>query len=333
MEAAATESLHSWCTMTDPFSLDIFSLCSPDDRSILDGCFDRRSFDPGQVILCSGGTCDELYIILSGSVVSRLKLPGAIERKQGELHAGDLFGESSVFGTKPLFATYRAAEKTELLVLKERSILDLIAKDSSCGTKLVSGLLSRTVRQFRSTSSFLSDVVQWGENASRRVITDDMTGLYNRAFLEDALDNFFNISKSNNKPLSLLMLDLDNCRKINEQLDLETGNRVICECAGIIGCIVKKYGIAARYGGDEFSILLPETDLKKASDIAEQIRSSVESFDFSRYLKGLDIPVTTSIGISSFPETSTEFDEFKTGADSALYKAKMEGKNRVCTAG
>jgi diguanylate cyclase (GGDEF)-like protein len=319
--------------MADPFLLDIFSLCSPDEYKSMEGCFDRRFIEAGQAILDSGTTGDELYIVLSGCVVSKLKLPGAIERKHGELREGDLFGESSVFGKKPQFATYSAAEKTELLVMKEGSILDLINRDPSCGMKLVSGLLGRTVRQFRSTSSFLSDVVQWGENASRRVITDDMTGLYNRAFLEDALDNFFNISKSNNKPLSLLMLDLDNCRKINELLDLETGNRIICECAAIINRVVKKHGIAARYGGDEFSILLPETDLEKAAIIAEQIRHDVESFDFSKYLRGHAIPVTTSIGISSFPETSVEFAEFKTGADAALYRAKQEGRNRVCFSG
>jgi len=268
-------------------------------------------------------------MVLSGRIVSTLKLPGTISRRHGEFKEGDVFGESSVFGSRPLIETYIAAENGELLLFPENYFTGMIEKNPVCATRIISDLLTRTIKQLRTSSGFLAQVVQWGENASRRVITDELTGIYNRAFLDDALESFFNISKSNNKPLSLLMLDVDNCRKINDMIDHETGNMIIREFVVIIKNVISRYGIFARYGGDEFSILLPETDLKQAAAIAEKIRSDVERYDFSKFLKGHDISITTSVGISSFPETVTDFASFKKKADESLYLAKESGRNRV----
>ncbi len=131
------------------------------------------------------------------------------------------------------------------------------------------------MERFRSSSRFFSDVVQWGENASRRVITDELTGIYNRAFLDDALESFFEISRNNNKPLALFMLDIDNFRTINSGLGREAADGIIKEFVDIITGVMSRHGIIARYGGDEFTILLPEAGLAKATDIAEQIRRSV----------------------------------------------------------
>ncbi len=309
--------------------LEIFNSLNDDELVLLEPFTSVRSFKADDVILSHNSTGRDLYIILTGRVLSTLKLPGTLDRKYGELNDGDFFGESSVFGNLPLFNSYTAAVNSEVLIINEKAFPGLIEKNPAAATKLIPALLSGTIRQFRKSSGFLAQVVQWGENASRRVITDELTGIYNRAFLDDAVENFFNISKSNYKPLSLLMLDVDNCRKINELLDHETGNRVICEFASIIKNIISRHGIIARYGGDEFSILLPETNREQAIAIAEQIRSTVDGYDFSGFLKGNNIKISTSIGVSSFPETATELETFRTKADDSLYSAKEQGKNRV----
>ena len=319
----------SRCDMIQPFDLDIFAGCPDDVRELLSSHSRLQSCNSGDIVLEGGTMSKRLYFVLGGRISASLRLPGQLERRKGEFREGDFFGESSVFGGKPSFVTFCAAENSMLFAVDPDFFTLLIEKNSMYATTFISGLLSRTIGRFRSSSRFLGDVVQWGERASRRVITDELTTLYNRAFLEDALENFFNTSKSNAKPLSLLMLDLDNCRAINGALGLETGNLVIKEFASIIKTIVSLHGVAARYGGDEFAILLPETDSARAREIAEQIRSSVEAHDFSRILGTSDISVTTSIGISSFPESTTEFGLFKEKADLALYRAKEAGRNRV----
>ena len=105
-----------------------------------------------------------------------------------------------------------------------------------------------------------------------------------------------------------------------------SGNKLIKKIVNIINGLISRYGILARYGGDEFSVLLPETDLNRAIELAEEIRKAVESCNDD---SGIDILVSTSIGVSSFPETATDFNAFKEKADASLYKAKKSGKNFV----
>ncbi len=309
--------------------MKIFSGYDNAELAALEKFFRVRKYKAGEPVINPDEIRKELYIVLSGKIMSTLKLPGSIDRKHTEFTQGDVFGELAIFGNKPGFDSYTSTEDSELLVIEEKDFLELIETAPERSIKLISQLLSHTIMQFRKSSRFLADVVEWGEKASRRVITDELTGLYNRAFLDDAIENFFYISQSNNKPVSFFMLDTDNFRKINELIGHDAGNGVIIEFAGIIRRIISKHGIMARYGGDEFSILLPETDLNTAVEIAEQIRESVENFDFSRHLGGHDIRITTSIGVSSFPDTAQDLATFKQKADESLYKAKESGRNAV----
>ncbi len=307
----------------------VFSDLDGRELKVLMTCFKQRILKPDEVIIKAEEIRRELFFIQEGTIVSTLKLPGSIERKRGHYHEGDFFNEISFFAQKPSFDTFYAAEETTLLSLSEDAFLELMEKNSVISTKFTSRLMAMTVKRFRATSKFLADVVQWGEGASRRVITDELTGAYNRAFLDDALEDFFNTSVSNNKPLSLFMIDIDNFNTVNEQVGRDAGDAIILEVVKILKDAVSSYGILARYGGDEFSILLPEADLEKAKTIAEVIRFSLEELDFSKYLKGSKIKITASIGISNYPETAVNLESFKKNADASLYRAKDRGRNRI----
>lgn len=310
-------------------NLDIFNGLNDSDYARLGKSFVLVSFEKNGTISTQDHENGQLFIVVEGTVTSTIKPAGGIERKQGEFHPGDFFGEVSLCPPLPLIVTYRATEKCRLISISRQSLMDLIDGDPDIAIPVLTRFIGLTTRRLRKSSKFLSDVVQWGEIASRRIITDDLTGVYSRIFLEDALENFFSISKSNNKPLSLLMLDIDNCRKFNEEFGLETGNKIIVEIAGIIKNRISDYGIIARYGGDEFSILLPEADVAKATGIASSILQEIGGRDFSRHFHGQSIAITASIGISSFPETASDLAEFKKKADESLYLAKKSGRNRV----
>ncbi len=308
--------------------LHIFYGFQDEELKLLENYFTLRSFNNGDEVISRNDVIDELYIVLNGKIVSTIDIPGSIERKHGEFQTGDFFGEVPLFGKRPSFDTYVAVEKTEVISIEEKALASLVENHSETALKLISRLLVGTIQHLRDSSNFLADVVQWGEDASRRVITDELTGVYNRAFLDDALENFFNISQSNNKPLSLLMVDLDNFRIINDHLGMEDGNKILKRLVAIISSVISRHGIIARYGGDEFSILLPEADLKRAGEIAEEIRKGVEQYGQEHYADS-PVQVTTSIGISSYPDSASDFATFKDRADGALYRAKSSGRNRV----
>jgi len=281
-----------------------------------------------QVLKCASPQ-RTLFVVVSGAILSGPEAAGRFNKKEIAYRTGDFFGEISLCTGVPMDGNCTAEEGSTLLLISEDSIRRMIAEDSVLAVKFVSKLLSLTIKRLRGVSRFFADIVQWGENASRRVITDELTGVYNRLFLDDVLESFFNISKSNGKPLSLFMLDLDNFSKINEKVGTGTGNTILCTVVDIIKESISRHGIIARYGGDEFSILLPETGLEKAIDIAEQIRGEVENRDFSDHALNEKFAVTISIGISAYPDTVSEIAAFKEKADASLYEAKRLGRNRV----
>jgi two-component system, cell cycle response regulator len=171
----------------------------------------------------------------------------------------------------------------------------------------------------------------WLYNKVKRLaITDSLTGIYNHGFLYVSLCKEYTRAERNYLPLSLLMLDIDYFKKINDTYGHRQGDVILYELSQIFKNCIRKYDILGRYGGEEFSIILPETDKKHGIKLAERIRRAVEEYNFGGNNK--IIKCTVSIGVSSYPTKEVENVEdliFK--ADKALYRAKTEGRNRVYT--
>ncbi|MDA1240100.1 MAG: GGDEF domain-containing protein [Chloroflexi bacterium] len=164
--------------------------------------------------------------------------------------------------------------------------------------------------------------------------TDGLTGLLNRRALFDMLGAEFRRSRRYSRPLSVLMVDLDNFKRVNDRWGHPFGDYVLRATAHIIAANVRESDILGRYGGEEFALALPETDVSHAIRVAEKLRVAIESFDF----RSSGVPrtgepplkMTISIGIASLP-LEPDQDEFELilRADHSLYEAKQSGKNRV----
>ncbi|MCF6194976.1 MAG: GGDEF domain-containing protein [Kangiellaceae bacterium] len=130
--------------------------------------------------------------------------------------------------------------------------------------------------------------------------------------------------------LSLIMVDIDFFKKLNDTHGHESGNKVLEALSEIIKECIRDVDIFARYGGEEFAIILPQTPLKDALVIGERIRTEVDAFMFESS-NGEPLKVTVSVGLTSYPENGRSHEELVTLADKALYRAKDEGRNLVCT--
>lgn len=162
-------------------------------------------------------------------------------------------------------------------------------------------------------------------------VHDPLTNLYNRKMLFNRLDEEISRSARLEKPLSLAMIDIDHFKKINDMHGHMVGDRILQELAKLLKNGVRIIDVVARFGGEEFTILLPDANMEQAVAIMERLRSSVEEHQFPIDEQGKTISVTISVGIStlSSAEIQDQSALVKT-ADEALYKAKEMGRNRIC---
>lgn len=167
------------------------------------------------------------------------------------------------------------------------------------------------------------------EELTRCTLTDSLTSLYNRRFLDHRLEEECAKSARYQHDMSFLMMDLDKFKRINDDFGHLVGDRVLKDLADILVEQTRSTDMVARYGGEEFCVLLTGTPLEKARDTAERIRKRVED---ARLLPESDEDVTISIGVVAYSPEIQKAHELISLADSALYDAKEQGRNRVVAA-
>jgi diguanylate cyclase (GGDEF)-like protein len=161
-------------------------------------------------------------------------------------------------------------------------------------------------------------------------IYDTLTSLYNRRFFEERLGIETQKSFYGGTPLSLVMVDIDHFKKVNDTFGHLEGDKVLCKIASLLKDSVRKKDTVARYGGEEFVLILPGAGLEESAMIAERIRRLVENTPM-QIIGQAQINLTVSLGISNFPiHRPNSKEELVNMADQALYEAKEEGRNRVC---
>ncbi|MCP5433687.1 MAG: PleD family two-component system response regulator [Alphaproteobacteria bacterium] len=163
-------------------------------------------------------------------------------------------------------------------------------------------------------------------------ITDQLTGLYNRRYLVSHLKTLLDNAVSTGKPMSFLILDIDFFKRVNDTYGHDVGDEVLAEFARRIALNTRGIDLACRYGGEEFVVAMPDTDLSFAYQIAERLRKDVEARPFWVSNASGGLQVTVSIGVTACEGASDTAEKLLKRADDALYRAKRDGRNRVVAA-
>jgi diguanylate cyclase (GGDEF)-like protein len=161
----------------------------------------------------------------------------------------------------------------------------------------------------------------------QQALTDGLTGCYNRRSFELQLERDLHLATRLRQPLSLIMLDFDNFKHINDQAGHETGDLALCMLADNLRAELRAVDTAARYGGDEFVIILPQADAEGALLVAERLRKRMQEMQVPGFGQ-----VTSSFGVATFPLHASSRDTLVVAADRALYSSKNAGRNRVTVA-
>ena len=163
--------------------------------------------------------------------------------------------------------------------------------------------------------------------ADKRSRTDPLTGLWNRQHFGEQLQQALSSADRRGSPVSLVLVDLDYFKRVNDTWGHQAGDAVLKQVARILQDGVREVDTCVRYGGEEFAVLLPDTDSQSAVDVAERLKAKVSAHPIRH--GGAEIPMTASFGVATFPETVTRRDQLFPSADKALYIAKHEGRNKV----
>ncbi len=203
----------------------------------------------------------------------------------------------------------------------------LLAAALAFGVLFISPLMRIQVREagkLRATTALLSDRSRKMEHAA---LTDGLTGMQNRRYFDDALKEYLDEFRRIDKPVGLMIIDLDHFKKVNDTHGHDVGDEVLREVAGCLREMTRFHDVVARLGGEEFAVVAPNMDLDTFKRFAERIRKAIAV----RPIVSGDVrlKVTASVGLAIWDRKETA-DEFYKRADRQLYEAKRAGRNRVC---
>jgi diguanylate cyclase (GGDEF)-like protein len=289
------------------------------------------------VVFKEGDPGEDMFILLAGALSAFVSQSDGTLRWLFDIKPGDFFGEMSIIANEPRSATITAKEESDVMVLQGIDFYRLIYEHPMIGVKMLKAINMVQNQWLSQSSQHLGDLMRWGETARLRAITDELTGLYNRRFLEDSIKDRFSQGSVGLRRMSLMMLDLDRIHLINERHGPQGGDLVIIAAAETLRSLMRSGDIAARLSGDEFAVLLPDTELDDARTVASRIRDSIQDRKVQvpqspGAAATVSIPIQTSIGIAEAPAQGNNMESLFFAADGALRKAKTAGRNRVETA-
>jgi diguanylate cyclase (GGDEF)-like protein len=278
----------------------------------------RVDVQEGHVLLSPDRENHCVYIVLSGRLSVHL---GSLDApKIAELGAGSCAGEMSLIEDKDPSAFVVATEESHLMVISHTLLWRMVDRSHTfCKNLLV--VLSERVR---SDNEYIASSLGVLRQAERNAQTDALTGLGNRHWMRTMFEREVTRALHSNKALCLMMIDVDNFKAFNDQYGHTAGDSVLVAVAEALREYLRPTDLVARFGGDEFAVLLPDVQLKQARQTAERIRQQIAGLS----PPSLSTAVTVSIGIAD----RTERDDVATlvqRADAAMYDAKEGGRNRV----
>src|SRR5438477_3223259 len=207
------------------------------------------------------------------------------------------------------------------------AIIGLDRSPSSRQPQLAPTVL-RAVRVLLEPASVALDNALLLKRAEALSVTDDLTHLYNSRYMNQVLRRETKRASRSGRPLSLLFIDLDGFKSINDTHGHLAGSRALVEAAAVIRGSARETDVVSRFGGDEFAVVLPDTGGEGAFAVGERVRDRIAAHHFLGR-DGLDIRLTASVGVATLPDVAASPDELVQAADMAMYRVKESGKNGI----
>ena len=282
-----------------------------------------RELAPGEVLLSPEHDNHHIYVLISGTLSLHFGSPDSPEIR--ELKHGVSVGEMSIFADTPPSAYVIAKAPSRVFPIHRDQVHHLVGDANPVARNLLR-LLTQWMKV--NTQRIVQDRVQIGVLTDHANV-DGLTGLYNRRWLDNALARLLAQTKKGKQQLCVLLIDVDNFKKYNDTQGHQGGDQALIALGEVLKTTVRPYDFSTRYGGEEFLVLLPNTSGDEGITVAERIRRNAEKKVIT-HSDDTPLPgITISIGLAVSNPHSTPATLIG-AADTQLYRAKEEGRNRVC---
>jgi diguanylate cyclase (GGDEF)-like protein len=299
-------------------SIALFRDVDPDAVADLLPRCGRMDVAEGQVLLTPERPNECVYVVLSGRLEVRI---GALDApKIADLTIGSCAGEMSLIEDKDPSAYVVAAEETHLMVLSPGLLWQMVERSHAFAKNLLVVLSERV----RFDNQFIANSIGVLRKAEQDAITDALTGLNNRHWMHDAFERELERAQRSGAKLCLMMIDVDQFKSFNDEFGHIAGDAVLAAVAETLRSHLRPTDLIARFGGDEFAVLLPNLDLAHATATAERLREELVTLRAG----GLPTPITISIGVTR-ASIHDDLNKLVHRADAAMYEAKAQGRDCV----
>jgi len=283
-----------------------------------------KNLSEGDVLLQKDQPNRTMFLVLGGLL--KVYLDDEHQREAAELGQGQTVGELSVIDGSAASAHVVSAGETSLLCVDEKTFWRLThASHGFC-----TNLLTLFSRRMRSSNLSLEESENLQGKFEQQALTDGLTGVYNRRWLDKMLPRLLQRSEQDQQPFCVLMIDVDHFKKFNDNYGHAVGDKALRIVAETLGKKVRPIDLVVRYGGEEFCVLLPETGVQSSIDAGERLRKAIND---SQIVDSSDQPIpsiTISAGLAA-RRTGESAEGLLKRADQALYLAKAQGRDRLET--
>ncbi len=288
---------------------------------LLEGC-QTHQLQPGDELIRVGDRDSRLFVVLAGTL--RVHLGSAEDEAVANLGPGDSVGEIAALDRKPRSAGVVAETPARLLAIDMEDFWLLLGRSHQLSLNLLNILSER----LRGNNAAILESRRLQEQYKQHATMDPLTGLFNRRGLEDLGARLIRRLSMSDSTMSLMMVDIDHFKRFNDEFGHQAGDYVLSVVAQVLKNQLRPTDVVARYGGEELTVLLPDTRLDGARVAAERVRSKIEHTS-TKMPDGTELPaVTVSIGIAEIAPEQT-LAPLMEKADAALYEAKRGGRNQV----